>query len=58
MFDMNVQEQIKEYITSQTEPKHSDMQTLHHSYFNYYQDVSYGSMMEKTLKIKPLVTLL
>ena len=27
---MNVQEQIKEYITSQPEPKRSDMQKLHH----------------------------
>ena len=26
---MNVQEQIKKYITSQTEPKRSDMQALH-----------------------------
>jgi len=26
---MNVQEQIKNYITSQPEPKHSDMQELH-----------------------------
>ena len=26
---MNVQQQIKEYITSQPEPKRSDMQTLH-----------------------------
>ena len=26
---MNVEEQIKEYITSQPEPKQSDMQTLH-----------------------------
>ena len=26
---MNVKEQIKEYITSQPEPKRSDMQTLH-----------------------------
>jgi hypothetical protein len=26
---MNVQGQIKEYITSQPEPKHSDMQALH-----------------------------
>ena len=26
---MNVQKQIKEYITSQPEPKHSDMQELH-----------------------------
>ncbi|MFI5186071.1 MAG: DUF1801 domain-containing protein [Chitinophagales bacterium] len=26
---MNVQEQIKKYITSQTEPKRSDMQELH-----------------------------
>src|SRR6187200_1988224 len=26
---MNVQEQIKEYITSQAEPKRSDMQALH-----------------------------
>src|SRR5580765_1265827 len=26
---MNVQEQIKEYITSQSEPKRSDMQALH-----------------------------
>jgi len=26
---MNVQGQIKEYITSQPEPKHSDMQELH-----------------------------
>ena len=26
---MNVQEQIKEYITSHPEPKHSDMQELH-----------------------------
>jgi hypothetical protein len=27
---MNVQEQIKEYITSQSEPKRSEMQELHH----------------------------
>ena len=27
---MNVQEQIKEYITSHPEPKRSDMQELHH----------------------------
>ena len=27
---MNIQEQIKEYITSQPEPKRSDMQALHH----------------------------
>ncbi|WP_309641431.1 DUF1801 domain-containing protein [Flavobacterium sp.] len=27
---MNVQEQIKNYITSQPEPKRSDMQALHH----------------------------
>ncbi|MBV8372351.1 MAG: DUF1801 domain-containing protein [Candidatus Eremiobacteraeota bacterium] len=27
---MDVQEQIKEYITSQAEPKRSDMQELHH----------------------------
>jgi hypothetical protein len=27
---MNVQEQIKEYINSQPEPKRSDMQELHH----------------------------
>lgn len=27
---MNVQKQIKEYISSQTEPKRSDMQALHH----------------------------
>ena len=26
---MNVKEQIKEYITSQPEPKRSDMQELH-----------------------------
>ncbi len=26
---MNVQEQIEEYITSQPEPKRSDMQELH-----------------------------
>ena len=26
---MNLQEQIKQYITSQREPKHSDMQELH-----------------------------
>jgi hypothetical protein len=30
IFDMNVQEQIEEYITSQPEPKRSDMQVLHH----------------------------
>ena len=28
---MNVEEQIKEYIASQPEPKRSDMQKLHHS---------------------------
>ncbi len=28
---MNVQEQIEKYITSQPEPKRSDMQALHHS---------------------------
>ncbi|MEO8148270.1 MAG: DUF1801 domain-containing protein [Bacteroidia bacterium] len=27
---MNIQEQIKKYITSQPEPKRSDMQALHH----------------------------
>jgi hypothetical protein len=27
---MNVEEQIKEYITSQPEPKRGDLQTLHH----------------------------
>jgi hypothetical protein len=27
---MNVQEQIQEYITSQAEPKRSDLQALHH----------------------------
>ena len=27
---MNVQEQIKQYITSQPEPKRSDMQALHY----------------------------
>ena len=27
---MNVQEQIKQYITSQPEPKRNDMQALHH----------------------------
>ena len=27
---MNVQEQIQEYLTSQPEPKRSDMQALHH----------------------------
>jgi hypothetical protein len=27
---MNTQEQIKEYITSQSEPKRSDMEVLHH----------------------------
>jgi hypothetical protein len=27
---MNIQEQIKEFITSQPEPKHSDLQALHH----------------------------
>jgi hypothetical protein len=30
MFYMNVQEQIKECIASLPEPKHSDMQELHH----------------------------
>src|SRR3984893_10343345 len=29
MFDMNLQEQIKKYISSQPEPKRSDMQALH-----------------------------
>jgi len=29
IFDMNVQTQIKEYISSQPEAKHSEMQTLH-----------------------------
>jgi len=29
-FYMNIQEQIKEYIASQPEPKRTDMQTLHH----------------------------
>ena len=28
---MNIKEQIKQYITSQPEPKRSDMQELHHS---------------------------
>jgi len=28
---MNVQEEIKKYITSQPEPKRSDMQALHHN---------------------------
>ncbi len=30
IFYMNVNEQIKEYIASQPEPKRSDMQALHH----------------------------
>jgi hypothetical protein len=29
MFNMNVQEEIQKYITSQPEPKRSDIQTLH-----------------------------
>ena len=29
MFSMNIQEQIQKYITSQPEPKRSDMQALH-----------------------------
>jgi len=29
IFDMTIPEQIEEYITSQPEPKRSDMQTLH-----------------------------
>jgi hypothetical protein len=28
---MNIQERINEYIDSQTEPKHSEMQELHRS---------------------------
>src|SRR5882672_1381810 len=31
IFNMNVQEQIQKYITSQPEPKRSDMQALHRS---------------------------
>ena len=30
IFHMNVQDQIKEYIASQPEPKRSEMQALHH----------------------------
>jgi hypothetical protein len=30
---MNIQEQIKKYITSQLEPKRSDMQELHRMMF-------------------------
>ena len=55
---MNVQEQIKKYITSQPEPKRSDMQELHSSYFRYYRDVNYGSSMVKTAKIKLFLTLI
>ena len=29
---MNIKEQIKKYITSQPEPKRSDMQALHFTY--------------------------
>ena len=54
---MNVQEQIKKYITSQPEPKRSDMQELHTgSYFRYYQNVNYGSSMVKTIKVKLFLT--
>lgn len=30
LYFMNIQEEIKQYITSQPEPKRSDMQALHH----------------------------
>jgi hypothetical protein len=33
---MNVQEQIKKYITSQPDPKRSDMQALHRIITNYF----------------------
>ena len=55
---MNVQEQIKKYITSQPEPKRSDMQALHRSYFKCCQNVNYGSWMVKTVKIKPFLILI
>jgi hypothetical protein len=40
---MNVQEQIKKYITSQPEPKRSDMQERTCSHFKRYRSVNYGS---------------
>jgi len=46
---MNVQQQIKKYITSQPEPKRSDMRELHR--LTLHQNANYGSSMVKTAKI-------
>lgn len=54
---MNVQEQIKEYINSQPEPKRNDMQELHGSHFRCYRIVNYGSTTVKTAKVKLFVIL-
>jgi len=49
---MNVQEQIKKYITSQPEPKRSDMRELHRlTLLKCHQNANYGSSMVKTAKI-------
>ena len=48
---MNVQEQIKKYITGQPEPKCSDMRELHRSRFKFHQNANYGSSMALTAKI-------
>ena len=49
---MNVQEQIKNYIASQPEPKRSEMQALHDMILEVIRHVSYGSWMVKTMKVK------
>jgi hypothetical protein len=49
---MNVQEQIKKYITSQPEPKRSEMQALHQSTLQVLPACKLWFTMVKTAKVK------
>lgn len=46
---MNVQGQIKEYITSQPEPKRSDIQELHRIILEYKNKLSSDSSSKEIL---------
>jgi hypothetical protein len=51
--EMNVQEQIEAYITSQPEPKCSDMQALHRIILEVMPGCKQWFLDGKTVKIKP-----
>jgi len=47
---MNIQEQIKKYITSQPEPNRVTFESCIGSHFKCRQNANYGSSMVKTAK--------